>query len=65
MYTAKAGKVGGIHRYTGEMRQRAARRQALERRLRQAVAQHEFCLFYQPQIEVRSGRLIGFETPIR
>lgn len=65
MYTAKAGKVGGIHRYTGEMRQRAARRQALERRLRQAVVQHEFCLFYQPQIEVRSGRLIGFEALIR
>ncbi len=25
MYTAKAGKVGGIHRYTGEMRQKQAR----------------------------------------
>lgn len=65
MYTAKAGKVGGIHLYTGEMRQRQVRRQALERSLRQAIAGNEFCLFYQPQIEVRSGRLVGFEALIR
>ncbi len=65
MYNAKAGKVGGIHLYTGEMRERQARRQALERRLRQAIAGDEFCLFYQPQIDVRSGRLVGFEALIR
>jgi diguanylate cyclase (GGDEF)-like protein len=65
MYRAKAGRVGGIHRYTTEMRQQAARRQALERSLRQAVAHHEFCLFYQPQVELGTGRLVGFEALIR
>lgn len=65
MYTAKAGRVGGVHLYTGEMRQRAVRRQALERSLRQAAAREEFCLFYQPQFELKTGRLSGFEALIR
>ena len=37
----------------------------MENALRRALARQEFCLHYQPQIEVGSGRIIGVEALLR
>jgi EAL domain-containing protein (putative c-di-GMP-specific phosphodiesterase class I) len=37
----------------------------LEHQLREAVFQEAFVLHYQPQVEVSSGRLVGFEALVR
>lgn len=34
-------------------------------RMRQAIDENELCLYYQPKIDLRDGRLIGFEALLR
>ncbi len=40
-------------------------RSAMEQDLRRAIAQNEFFMVYQPQIDLRSGQLVGAESLIR
>ncbi len=40
-------------------------RQALQKRLRKALAENSFTLHYQPQIELRTGRIAGMEALLR
>ncbi len=40
-------------------------RQVLQKRLREALAQDSFMLHYQPQIEMRTGRITGMEALLR
>lgn len=65
MYAGKEQQAGSFHFYTAEMHQMAARRLEMERRLRQAVEDQQFELFFQPQVGLRSGRLLGFEALLR
>lgn len=65
MYAGKGQGGGSVHFYTPEMHQRAAYRLELERNLRCAIRQQQFELFFQPQVELRSGRLLGFEALLR
>ncbi|WP_284317271.1 EAL domain-containing protein [Methylobacterium gnaphalii] len=51
--------------FTLPMRQAIEVREALEIELRQALRRGEFELFYQPQIDLRSARVIGAEALIR
>ncbi|MDN3516495.1 GGDEF domain-containing protein [Aquisalimonas lutea] len=51
--------------FTTEMQQRAAQRSRMEHRLRRAVETEAFDLHYQPQVCMRSGRLLGVEALIR
>jgi EAL domain-containing protein (putative c-di-GMP-specific phosphodiesterase class I) len=44
---------------------RALERAALERALRRALDKNEFELFYQPKVDVHTGRIIGAEALIR
>ncbi len=51
--------------YTRDMNERAAEWLALENELRHAEEHGELRLHYQPQVEIRSGRVIGAEALLR
>lgn len=65
LYHAKAQGRGRYSRFTREMQERAEARRDFEVRLRAALPMGEFELFYQPQVEVGSGVLSGFEALLR
>lgn len=51
--------------YTPAMNHRVAERLSLETRLRNAIEQDEFLLHYQPKVEMKTGKVVGFEALIR
>ena len=65
MYRAKETGRGTFHFYTEELHSRVMRRMELERELRVAVERQEFVLFYQPQVSLDSGRIVGVEALVR
>ena len=65
MYQAKAGGKNNYHIFNHQLHKDADSRMALEEELRRAVESQEFVLFYQPQIDLKSGKLIGSEALIR
>ncbi|MBV9736353.1 MAG: EAL domain-containing protein [Acidisphaera sp.] len=65
LYQAKAGGRRGYRRFTPEMEARARARRLLEQDLRKALALSQFELAYQPKVNLRSGRLAGFEALLR
>lgn len=61
-------KLEGGHRYTfyaPEMDIWSRERLSMEAALHHALANKEFELFYQPQIDIANGKLVGFEALIR
>ena len=65
LYAAKdAGR--GVHRfYADAMHNQASERKAIEDSLRDALANDELQLLYQPIVDVKSERISGFEALIR
>ncbi|OYD54777.1 PAS domain S-box protein [Thauera propionica] len=62
------GKIEGGHRYafySPEMNTWSRERLSLEAALHHALANREFELFYQPQIDIATSRLVGLESLIR
>jgi diguanylate cyclase (GGDEF)-like protein/PAS domain S-box-containing protein len=65
LYLAKKGG-GRVYRYfTPSLRASAQSRRALARELHHAFANDEFELFYQPQISLGDGAVIGVEALLR
>ncbi|HEU0164252.1 MAG TPA: bifunctional diguanylate cyclase/phosphodiesterase, partial [Thermomicrobiales bacterium] len=65
MYQAKERGRNGFVVFDESMRRMIAHRVELESDLQQAVTNGEFVLFYQPEIDLRSGRISGVEALIR
>ena len=65
MYRAKDAGRNGFQFYTAEMNDQAQERLGIETDLRRAIAQHEFVLHYQPQVDIASGHIIGAEALLR
>jgi len=65
MYTAKDRGRSNFQFFTADMNSQATERLALENGLRLALAENEFFLEYQPQMEVATGRITGLEGLIR
>ena len=67
VYGAKQGK-GGSNLwcfFNEDMTQAARERIALESRLRHALAQGHLQMFYQPQIDIATGNIVGCEALMR
>ncbi len=65
MYEAKARGRNNFQFFSQEIGNSETRRVALEDRLRGAIERRDFELFYQPQVEIRTGRILGVEALIR
>lgn len=65
LYRAKSAGGRQQCRYQPEMRADALARRDLDLDLRRAFAQDEFELYYQPQIDLVSGRICGAEALLR
>jgi len=65
MYHAKENGRSNFQFFTPEMNTRAYERLSLESRLRQAIEREEFTLHYQPQVDLRSGVVMGLEALLR
>ena len=65
MYRAKADG-GNVYRfYASDMNTRALAAAALDNALHEAIEQEQFTLFYQPQVDTRSSRVVGAEALLR
>ena len=65
MFHAKAQGRNTYQFYTEELTRKAFEVLLLENDLRQAIERNEFVLYYQPQIDMLSGKVIGAEALIR
>jgi EAL domain-containing protein (putative c-di-GMP-specific phosphodiesterase class I) len=65
MYHAKQEGRNNVQFYSPDMSERTEKRVDMLGRLRGAVARNELQLYYQPQVDVRSGAVIGVEALLR
>ena len=65
MYHAKAQGRSRFSFYRDAMRAASAQELSIEHDLRKALEGDQFELYYQPQIEIRTGRIVGIEALIR
>lgn len=65
MYRAKEQGGNNYQLYAPAMNQHATKRLALENNLRRALERGEFLLYYQPKVDLTTGRIVGMEALIR
>ena len=65
LYSAKTAGRGTYRFFEPEMHATVQKRQTLELDLRQALKNDQFCLFYQPIQDFKSGAVTGFEALLR
>ena len=65
MYRAKEEGPGRYAVFDPAMQARAQRRLELEAELRQALEQGEFVLYYQPEVSLHDGKMVGIEALLR
>lgn len=65
MYYAKEQGRAGYYFYGEELNAAAAERMALENQLRRAIERQEFVVYYQPRVDVATGKILGAEALVR
>jgi predicted signal transduction protein with EAL and GGDEF domain len=65
MYHAKEKGRNNYQFFSAEMNVRAVERHTLETALRLAIERQEFVLYYQPQVDIRTGKVVGMEALLR
>ncbi|MFD1851676.1 EAL domain-containing protein [Oceanobacillus bengalensis] len=65
MYLAKEQRKNNYQLFTKELNEKVTRRLKLERSLRKAIKQKELKLYYQPQVDIQTGKLLGIEALLR
>ncbi len=65
MYQAKKRGRKSCEFFSGDMNAHALERLTLENQLRRAVERNEFVLYYQPKVDISSGRITGAEALVR
>lgn len=65
MYHAKEEGKNNFQFFTPDMNKQAHNRLLLENKLRNAIEKNHFQLFYQPQMDLNTGEIIGTEALIR
>ena len=65
MYSAKNNGRKRLHFFRSTMENYSIQRIEMERQLRHALDNHEFRVFYQPQLDIVSSKVIGAEALIR
>ncbi len=65
MYRAKEMGRNNYQFYTSDMNTHTRERLELETSLRTAVANNEFVVHYQPQVDLRTGKIVGSEALVR
>lgn len=61
----KNNKGGGLEFYNKEINSKSIYKYEMKNRLRNALTMNEFMLYYQPQIEIESKRVIAVEALLR
>lgn len=65
MYRAKKEGRNNFQYYSLELTTEAFEKMALECALRQSIERHELVLYYQPQVCLKTGKLVGVESLVR
>jgi len=65
LYRAKQQGGNNYQFYTADMNERALKRLALENQLRWALERKEFRVYYQPQVRIDTGQIVGMEALVR
>ncbi len=65
MYMAKSLGKNKYVFYDPTMQEAVNERMTVEKHLRSALQNNEFMLYYQPQFDIKSGRISGFEALLR
>src|SRR5258708_40081240 len=65
MYQAKAAGRDNFQFFTEAMNTEVHERLSLQLELREAIAKSQFVIEYQPQVDLRSGRVFAVEALVR
>jgi diguanylate cyclase (GGDEF)-like protein/PAS domain S-box-containing protein len=65
MYHSKGQRCSGVQFFTQDMQRRLDARLTMEQGLLRALQREEFVLHFQPQVDLRSGAIIGLEALLR
>ncbi|WP_420935430.1 EAL domain-containing protein [Alteromonas sp. A081] len=65
MYFAKNNGGNSYQFFSGEMNQNAVRQLQIENLIRQGIKDDLFTVYYQPKVDITSGRLVSMEALVR